>query len=71
MRCTMCNFNLCVLCYFLFHSDVDTLKMKDSISKIFKGLKAIKITKFCTFVGYKILHNASTTIMVAMGGIIP
>ena len=40
------NFNLCVFCYHLFHSDIDILNTEDSISKRFKGLKARKTTKF-------------------------
>ena len=66
-----CNFNLCVLCYHLFYSDDDIVNMEDSISTRFKVKKIQKITKFCTFVWYKFLCNAYTTILVTMGSIIP
>ena len=36
------NVNLCVLCYNLFHSYVDILNIKDSISTRFKMLKSRK-----------------------------
>ena len=43
----------CVLCYYLFHSDVDILNMEDSISTRFKRLKARKSPKFVLFCGIK------------------
>ena len=45
-----CNINLFMLFYFLCHSDVDILKIKDSTNKIFKWLKSPKnhqILYFC------------------------
>ena len=71
MYCPTYNVNLCVLVYHLFHYDVDTVKMEDYISTIFKRLKSQKITKFCTFVWYKFPRNTYTTILVTMGSILP
>ena len=71
MYCPTYNVNLCVLVYHLFHYDVDTVKMEDYISTIFKWLKSQKITKCCTFVWYKFLRNTYTTILVTMGSILP
>ena len=39
MHFPKCNVNLCVLCCHLFYSDVDILKMEESITKIFKKVE--------------------------------
>ena len=70
MHCPTCNVNFCVLCSHLFQSDVDSLDIEYSIYIIFKRLKAIKITNLFTFVWYKFLRNAYTTIFVTMGSIL-
>ena len=61
MYCPTFYVNFCVLYHGLFHSNIDIVNMKDSISARFKRFKDIKATKFCTFVWYKILLNAYTT----------
>ena len=71
MHCTTCNVNLCVLGYPLFHSDDNIVNMEEYISTRYKGLKAIKIAKFCTLVWYKIPHISCTSILVTMESILP
>ena len=68
----ICNVKLFVICYRLFHSDVDIVNIEDSIyTRYIKDLKFRKTTKFCTFVWYIFLGIAYTTILVAMGSILP
>ena len=71
MHCTTCNVNLCVLGYPLFHSDDNIVNMEEYISTKYKGLKARKIAKFCTFLWYDILRISYTSILVTMGSILP
>ena len=47
------KYNLCVLCYHLFHSDVDIAKIEDSIKKRYKSFKARKIPNFVFLCGIK------------------
>ena len=41
--------------------------MEDSIKNIYKSFKIQEITKFYTFVWYKVIFNTNTDILVTIG----
>ena len=43
-------------------------RWRDMLKNIYISFKRQKITKFCTFVWYKIICYSNTTILVTIGG---
>ena len=67
MYCPICNITFVCCVTVFFNYDVDIAKMEDSTKKRYKSLKSQKITNFFTFLWYKILCNANTTIFITVG----